>query len=75
MIRLLAAEDNIPVVEWETILDRYNEPGMSYLHSLFARILTKRIDLQNINQVLASWNDFYTRQHCILRLGASNITT
>lgn len=34
MIRLLAAEDNIPVVEWETILDRYNEPGMDYIHCL-----------------------------------------
>lgn len=28
LIRLLAEEDNIPIVEWETILDRYNEPGM-----------------------------------------------
>ena len=38
MIQLLAAEDNIPIVEWETILDRYNEPGMYYILFILALI-------------------------------------
>ncbi|KAJ8652992.1 hypothetical protein O0I10_011373 [Lichtheimia ornata] len=39
MIRLLAAEDNIPVVEWETILDRYNEPEYQSSISKLERFL------------------------------------
>ncbi|KAI7878745.1 Rad17-domain-containing protein [Lichtheimia hyalospora FSU 10163] len=39
MMKLLAEEDNIPIVEWETILDRYNEPEYQSSISKLERFL------------------------------------